>query len=179
MVWIFGYGSLIWNPGFDFVRSELALLRGAHRSLCIYSHRHRGTPGAPGLVFGLVRGGSCRGVAFAVQDSAWIEVRDYLRAREQVTGVYRESVRPVLLASGESVPALVFTVDERHVQYAGRLAVDEQLRLVRTGVGASGRNIDYVLNTADHLARIGLTDRRLLALVERLRLEEALPTPEP
>ena len=173
MHWVFGYGSLIWNPGFPFARSEVAVLRGAHRSLCIYSHRHRGTPDVPGLVFGLVRGGSCRGVAFGVEEEHWLQTREYLREREQVTGVYREAVRPVQLASGESVPALVFMVDERHVQFAGRLAVEEQLRLVRAGIGESGRNVDYVVNTAEHLIRLGLEDRQLMLLVARLREAEA------
>src|SRR5690606_13758576 len=84
--WVFGYGSLIWNPGFPHVASERATLRGAHRRLCIYSHRHRGTPEQPGLVFGLVRGGSCRGVAFAVEPGRWDEVRDYLMGREMDRG---------------------------------------------------------------------------------------------
>ena len=97
--YVFGYGSLIWNPGFEFVHSERALLRGAHRSLSVYSHRHRGTVERPGLVFGLSRGGSCVGVAFEVEASKWPEVFDYLQAREQDRGVYRETVREVTLAS--------------------------------------------------------------------------------
>ena len=92
--WVFGYGSLIWQPGFSFVRRERALLRGAHRSLCIYSQHYRGTPEAPGLVFGLAQGGACGGMAFAVADTIWPETLQYLRDRELVTSVYREAVRP-------------------------------------------------------------------------------------
>src|SRR6188768_750398 len=95
--YVFGYGSLIWNPGFVFLSSQRALLRGAHRSLSVYSHRHRGTAERPGLVFGLSRGGSCLGVAFEVDAASWSGVFDYLQAREQDRGVYREAWRNVTL----------------------------------------------------------------------------------
>jgi cation transport protein ChaC len=167
--WVFGYGSLIWRPGFEFVRSAPALLHGAHRSLCIYSHRHRGTPERPGLVFGLVRGGSCRGIAFEVDPARWERVHAYLYEREMDRGVYREVVRPVRLEDGASVRALAFFVDDRHVQYAGRLELAEQVRLVRTGVGESGPNHEYVLQTAHHLEELGIRDRYLSALVAALR----------
>ena len=166
--WVFGYGSLIWRPGFDHLGSSPALLRGAHRSLCIYSHRHRGTPDRPGLVFGLVRGGSCRGVAFEVEEQRWPDVHDYLREREMDRGVYREAFRRVRLDNGRIVTALAFLVDDRHVQYAGRLDVAEQVRLVRSGVGESGPNHEYVLETARHLAQLGIRDRYLDAVVEAL-----------
>jgi cation transport protein ChaC len=166
--WVFGYGSLIWNPGFPYVSCEPATLRGAHRRLCIYSHRHRGTPEQPGLVFGLVRGGSCRGMAFAVEQARWGEVHDYLMCREMDRGVYREVLRPVELAGGRQVMALAFVVDERHVQYAGRLDIAEQERLVRSGVGESGPNPEYVLATARHLKAIGIRDKYLDELVTAL-----------
>ena len=166
--WVFGYGSLIWRPGFPHLRSTRALLRGARRSLCIYSHRHRGTPERPGLVFGLVRGGSCRGVAFEVASADWDDVQAYLHAREMDRGVYREARRPVELDEGPLVAALTFVVDERHVQFAGRLAIEEQLRLVRSGVGESGPNPEYVLETARHLNRLGIHDRYLDEIVAAL-----------
>lgn len=169
--WVFGYGSLIWRPGFSFVHSELATLRGAHRRLCIYSYRHRGTPEAPGLVFGLVRGGSCRGMAFAVEPSRWNEVHAYLSERELDRGVYLERTRPVRLASGAVVPALAFMVDETHVQYAGRLDVLEQARLVRRSRGESGANPEYVLETARHLAALGIRDRAIDELVAVLNAD--------
>jgi cation transport protein ChaC len=167
--WVFGYGSLIWRPGFDFVRSVPALLRGAHRSLCIYSHRHRGTPERPGLVFGLVRGGSCRGMAFEIEPERWDDVHAYLYEREMDRGVYREAVRPIRLSDGTAVNALAFLVDERHVQFAGKLEIAEQVRLVRSGVGEAGPNHEYVLQTADHLEQLGIRDRYLTELVEALR----------
>ncbi|WP_196260655.1 gamma-glutamylcyclotransferase [Pelagibacterium limicola] len=167
--WIFGYGSLIWSPGFAYVRAERALLRGAHRRLCILSHRHRGTPERPGLVFGLEKGGACVGRAFRVAPENWPEVREYLREREQVTGVYREAIRTVALAGGGSVTALVFLADPRHPQYAGRLSLEDQLAYVRGARGASGPNEDYVLNTAEHLAELGIVDRQVLALSAMLK----------
>ncbi|MHA6300262.1 gamma-glutamylcyclotransferase [Devosia sp. CAU 1758] len=174
--WVFGYGSLIWNPGFSFCSAQLGLLRGAHRSLSIISHHHRGTRDTPGLVFGLTRGGSCRGMAFEVGQEAWAEVRAYLDARELVTAVYRDVWRPVTLADGRRVTALTYVVDEAHEQFAGQLSVDAQLAMIRAGVGISGRNVDYVLNTARHLAQLGIRDKALMALARALEASDA-PVP--
>lgn len=168
---VFGYGSLIWNPGFAYLTAQLGLLRGAHRSLSIISHYHRGTREAPGLVFGLTRGGSCRGMVFEVAAQAWAEVRAYLDARELVTAVYRDVWRPVRLADGRQVLALTYVVDEAHEQFAGQLDVDQQLAMIRAGVGISGRNVDYVLNTARHLAQLGIRDKALMALATQLQAE--------
>ena len=170
--WVFGYGSLIWNPGFAHVSAQQGLLKGAHRSLSIVSHHHRGTVEQPGLVFGLTRGGSCRGMVFEVADADWPQVYAYLQEREQVTAVYRDVTRPVHLADGRTIGALAFLVDERHEQFAGRLSLDQQLAMVRSGVGLSGRNIDYVLNTARHLRELGIRDRQLMALADLLAREE-------
>lgn len=167
--WVFGYGSLIWRPGFAFARSGRALLRGAHRCLCIYSHIYRGTPDVPGLVFGLAHGGSCGGMAFAVDHAAWPETLAYLRERELVTDVYREAVRPVRLTTGATVEAVCYLVNEHHEQYAGRLTIEEQVQMVRRGVGVSGANTDYVLNTAQHLRALGIRDRALETLVLALQ----------
>ena len=169
--WVFGYGSLIWNPGFPHLEAKLATLMGAHRSLCIYSHRHRGTEAVPGLVFGLLRGGSCRGMAFAVAETAWAEVYAYLLAREQDRGVYREAYRPLHFGGHEPVRGLAFVVNERHEQFAGQLSLVEQLRIVRQGMGESGANTAYVLNTARHLATLGIVDRNLVALVAALETD--------
>lgn len=170
--WVFGYGSLIWNPGFRHISSQQGLLRGAHRSLSIVSHHYRGTPEQPGLVFGLARGGSCRGMVFEVEEQDWREVYAYLQAREQVTSVYRDVMRPVRLADGRTVEALAFLVDERHEQYAGRLSLDQQLAFVRAGTGIAGRNVDYVLNTAQHLRAMGIRDRQLMALADLLAQQD-------
>ena len=169
--WVFGYGSLIWNPGFSFMSAQLGLLRGAHRSLSIISHHHRGTREIPGLVFGLTRGGSCRGMVFEVGAEAWIEARAYLDARELVTSVYRDVWRPVTLADGRQVKALTYVVDETHEQFAGPLSVEQQLAMIRAGVGISGRNVDYVLNTAHHLMQLGIRDKALMALARELEAD--------
>lgn len=171
--WVFGYGSLIWNPGFAFIRSATARLYGAHRALSIYSHRHRGTPERPGLVFGLSRGGSCLGVAFEVEARVWPETFDYLQAREQDRGVYREAWRNVVLDDGATVSALAYLVNEDHVQFAGRLDLATTLALVRNGRGESGRNAEYVRNTAHHLLALGIRDRALMEIVDALGDKDA------
>ena len=167
---MFGYGSLMWRPGFEFVEKAPAALIGAHRSLCIYSFHHRGTPEHPGLVLGLDEGGACRGVAFRVSGDKSQSTLAYLREREQVTDVYVESFRPVSLldGSGREFEALCYTVDRGHPQYAGRLSLEAQERLVRSAVGRSGANIEYVLNTVRHLEEAAIHDVELAALAQRL-----------
>ncbi len=168
-LWVFGYGSLIWRPGFDFTARLPARLNGAHRALCVYSFVHRGTPERPGLVLGLDHGGSCRGIAYRVPAAARVQTLAYLRAREQVTKVYRECVRPVTLDDGNvRVRAVCYVVDRGHPQYAGRLSLDERLHLVRQGHGSSGANPDYVIATVGALESLGFRDRELHLLAQRL-----------
>jgi cation transport protein ChaC len=162
-LWVFGYGSLMWRPGFEFLEQVPARLVGEHRALCVYSFVHRGTPEKPGLVLGLDRGGACRGVAFRVAEKNRAETVAYLRAREQVTSVYREVTRSVWLenAARERVSALAYVVDRGHGQYAGRLSLAEQLRLVRQGHGQSGANRDYVISTVKAIEAEGFRDAQL------------------
>jgi cation transport protein ChaC len=167
-IWVFGYGSLMWNPGFEHIDAEPALLHGWHRSFCVYSHRYRGTPERPGLVLGLDRGGSCRGMAYRVARSRALEVLDYLWDREMVNGVYTPRIlRP---RTGVGRPEChVFTVDRSHYQYAGGLDEAEMLRLIRQGVGKGGHNREYLVNTVRHLDELGISDgplHRLLKLLE-------------
>lgn len=170
-LWVFGYGSLMWRPGFSFETQVPGLLAGSHRALCVYSIHHRGTPERPGLVLGLARGGACRGVAFRVTPGAEDDTIAYLRKREQVSEVYVEAYRTVRLAdgSGRTVRALTYLADANHPQYAGKLDLETQARIVRTGHGPSGANLDYVLNTVSHLEEFGLRDSRLFALAARLK----------
>ena len=183
-LWVFGYGSLMWRPGFEFVESVPARLIGEHRALCVLSFVHRGTEAKPGLVLGLDKGGSCRGVAFRIADDRRDEVLAYLRSRELVTNVYHEVVRPVRLAggarpdgtpqagggvdAGELVAAVTYVVDRSHRQYAGKLSRERVLELVRDSAGVSGHNRDYVLATAEHLASVGITDRLMIWLAGEL-----------
>ncbi|WP_249691893.1 gamma-glutamylcyclotransferase [Stappia sp. WLB 29] len=170
-LWVFGYGSLMWRPGFEYEEAMQAVLHGAHRSLCIYSWVHRGTETRPGLVLGLDRGGACRGLAFRVAARRRDEVIAYLREREQATMVYREAHRRVRLEgrADRQVTALTYVVDRSHPQYAGVLSLERQLELVSGAVGQSGANPDYVLNTVDHLSQIGIRDHGLEALGKHLR----------
>lgn len=165
---VFAYGSLIWRPGFPFEAREPGLLRGRHRALCVLSHHHRGTPERPGLVLGLDRGGTCRGVLYRVAPADRDEVIAYLRAREQVTGVYREVVAPVSRLDGSRAQALTYVVDRRHAQYARRLPLETLLAHVRQGRGVSGLNVDYVRSTYESLSALGVADRTLARLVAEL-----------
>jgi cation transport protein ChaC len=168
-LWVFGYGSLMWRPGFDFIERRGALVHGWRRSLCVYSHVYRGTPERPGLVLGLDRGGACRGVAFRVAAALRTLTIEYLRAREQVTAVYLERTVLAHLSDGATVQAVTYVADRGHAQYAGRLERERLLELVTHGVGVSGSNIDYVLNTEAHLRESGVTDPTLEWLAAQLR----------
>jgi glutathione-specific gamma-glutamylcyclotransferase len=169
-LWVFAYGSLMWRPEFRFVERIEARLVGAHRSLCVYSFVHRGTPERPGLVLGLDRGGTCRGIAYLVPAAERASTIAYLRAREQVTSVYRECTRPIWLKRDpeQRVPALCYMVDRGHVQYAGRLTLEQQLHHVRQGHGQSGANRDYVIATVGTLERLGYRETALHRIAERL-----------
>ena len=170
-LWVFGYGSLIWRPGFEFAERVEARLVGAHRALCVYSFVHRGTPERPGLVLGLDQGGACRGMAYRVPAANRAETITYLRAREQATMVYRESVRSVWLRGDPErrISALCYVVDRGHAQYAGRLSLDQQLHHVRQGHGRSGANRDYVIATVAALEELGIRETELHLLADRLR----------
>jgi glutathione-specific gamma-glutamylcyclotransferase len=169
-LWVFAYGSLIWRPGFAHAERRPARLIGAHRALCVYSFVHRGTPERPGLVLGLDHGGTCRGVAYRVTARRRAETLANLREREQVTSVYIERVRPVVLVDHPEtrIQAVCYMVDRSHPQYAGKLSITEQLHLVRHGHGKSGANRDYVLATVRALESMGCRDRDLHLLAERL-----------
>lgn len=167
-LWVFGYGSLMWQPGFDSVETTPAVLHGFNRSLCIYSHVYRGTPAAPGLVLGLDHGGSCHGQAFRVASQNKVQVLDYLREREQVTGVYIERYLPIALADGRFVDALFYVADPAHGQYAGALSVSDMALRVGQASGQAGPNCDYVTNTMRHLQDMNICDERLEAVTALL-----------
>ena len=171
-LWVFGYGSLMWRPGFAYSERRKATLKGWRRSLCVYSHVYRGSPERPGLVLALDRGGQCDGVAFRVEGRLREATIRYLREREQVTAVYVERTKPVTLETGERVAALTYVADRLHPQYAGRLDRAATLELVQSGVGISGRSADYVIETNNHLVAIGVRDRELEWLSANLRPAE-------
>jgi cation transport protein ChaC len=176
-LWVFGYGSLMWRPGFEFIEKVPARLIGEHRALCVYSFVHRGTPEQPGLVLGLDRGGACRGIAYRVAEKRRGATIAYLREREQVTSVYREVMRAVWLENEtrQRVSALAYVVDRGHVQYAGRLSLAEQFRHVQQGHGQSGNNRDYVLSTVKSIEAQGFRDPQLHQLAAMLHGGESSP----
>jgi len=173
-LWVFGYGSLMWRPGFDHDASGPALLRGYHRRLCVTSRHHRGTVERPGLVMGLDRGGACRGMAYRVPDGEAAATVAYLDEREIAHyPIYRRAVVPVrvMLEDGPvTVPALTYVVDRANPDYAGHLSVEEQAVIVAGATGLSGPNPDYVASTVAQIRALGLRDARLeavLALLDR------------
>jgi cation transport protein ChaC len=167
--WVFGYGSLMWRPGFDFIERRAARLYGRRRAFCIYSVHHRGTPERRGLVLGLAPGGSVRGAAYRVAETQWPETYAYLREREQPTETYVEASAEVELDDGRRAPTLVFFSDTNHPQWAGDLSLEAQADLIAGASGLSGRNIDYLRELVEHLRAEGVRDRTmetLLAMVE-------------
>jgi len=176
-IWVFAYGSLMWNPGFPHLEVRRGRLYGYHRRFCIYSHVYRGTPERPGLVLGLDRGGSCQGLAFRVPAGEAREVMDYLYARELVTAVYIPRWVNVATPVGE-VRAASFVVDRGHHQYTGELDLEATARLIRHGVGVSGPGLEYLRNTVHHMEALGLATGylgRVLDAVERRRGGPARP----
>lgn len=166
-LWVFGYGSLMWRPGFEYSNRYSGKLYGYHRALCVWSWVHRGSREQPGLVFGLDRGGSCIGRLYQVNASQKQAVADYLYARELVTPVYLPRLVSIHAAVGK-ITALTFTVDREHPQYAGKLDDTAMLSTVRHARGRSGINRDYLLSTVSHLVELGINEPRLNRLAEQL-----------
>ena len=171
--WVFGYGSLMWRPGFDYLERRVAVLHGRRRAFCIYSVHHRGTPARPGLVLGLAPGGSVRGVAYRVADERWEEVIGYLREREQPTETYVEHYARMRLDDGRLVRALTFVSDRGHPQWAGDLTLEAQADLIAGATGLSGRNVDYLTDLVEHLRAEGVADRTMERLLELVLEREA------
>ena len=167
-LWVFAYGSLMWNPGFEYAESAPATLYGYHRSLCIYSRIYRGTAERPGLVLGLDRGGACRGLAYRVPALGAAEAFDYLERRERSRGEYVPRRCPLHL-KGRVVSALCYIADRAHYDYARGLGLNEMAPLIRRGTGRHGRNVDYLANTLRHLEDLGVHDPRLTQLLEVVR----------
>jgi cation transport protein ChaC len=169
-LWVFGYGSLIWNPGFAVAQSCVARLDGWHRSFCMRSIHHRGTSAAPGLVLALDRaqGAVCAGVAFRVADGEEEAAIAYLRARELVSSAYLEDWLPLQIGA-QTVTALCYVIDPAHDQYCGGLPLAVQADIIATAVGGRGPNAEYLFNTADHLAHLGIADPDLEWLCAQLR----------
>jgi cation transport protein ChaC len=158
----------MWKPGFAYLEASEARLHGYHRSLCVYSWVHRGTRERPGLVFGLDRGGACKGFAFKVAADQEADVLAYLDARELVTNVYRRKRLMITTEKGR-VPSWCYVVRRDHPQYAGKLPEAELLSIIEKGEGRSGHCRDYVLSTISHLDELGVNDAVMKSLARRLR----------
>ena len=169
--WVFGYGSLMWDPGFEFAERRLARLDGFHRAFCLRSVHYRGTAAAPGLVLGLdaAEGAACTGVVYRVPAASAWDTLVYLRRRELVSYAYHETRATVQLAGGGRVGALAYVVDPLHAQYCGRLTLEDQAQIIARAEGLRGPNRDYLWNTVEHLAELGICDDDLAWLAARVR----------
>lgn len=167
-LWIFGYGSLMWDPCFPHVQWAPALVHGYHRALCISSTRWRGTPALPGLVLGLDRGGACRGIAFRVARADIASALEALWAREMNRRIYRPRMLRARLRQSEAL-ALAFVADPGHAGYAGHLTVEQTAERVASCRGARGPNLDYLVRTIEHLGELGVRDHYLLRVLAQAR----------
>jgi glutathione-specific gamma-glutamylcyclotransferase len=167
--WVFGYGSLMWNPGFPFTERHDATLDGYHRSFCVYSHHYRGTAEQPGLVLGLHHSGQCRGIGFRIAGPDWDDVVNYLDERELIGYPYQPKQLPIALAEGPIVNAHTYVADPAHPQFAGQLSSADSARLINAATGIAGTNRDYAINLIDQLETHGYPDKHLHDLLDQVR----------
>lgn len=170
-LWVFGYGSLLWNPGFEVTEQVHATLPGYARSFCMRSVHHRGTEADPGLVLALDAqdGAVCQGLALRAPDDRAEEVLSYLRERELISSAYVEKRVQVRAGTGQSIDAVTYVIDAAHVQYCQGLSLEEQAQIIARAVGGRGPNTEYLYNTAAHLDSLGIPDSDLQWLVARVR----------
>ncbi|WP_298257807.1 gamma-glutamylcyclotransferase [uncultured Litoreibacter sp.] len=169
-LWVFGYGSLMWNPGFEPEEQVLARLDGFHRSFCMWSIHHRGSEEEPGLVLALDEADTtCDGVAMRVKDHERDAVLAYLRERELVSAAYVEQVHDLELRDGRKVPALCYVIERDHIQYCGGMELEQQAQVIAKAVGGRGPNTEYLYNTAQQLDAFEITDTDMNWLVTRVR----------
>ncbi|MCY4051623.1 MAG: gamma-glutamylcyclotransferase [Gammaproteobacteria bacterium] len=168
-LWVFGYGSLMWKPGFRYLQSSPARLYGFNRRLCLWSIHYRGTPERPGLVVGLIPGGSCHGVAFQIDESFREETLQYLYDREMTNYAYRPILKSIYLESRSKVKALTFVSRKDHKQFASLNSDHDIINIIKKAEGPMGTNIDYVINTVAHLKEIGIHDSQLYRIANRLK----------
>lgn len=170
-LWVFGYGSLMWEPGFAWDERLPARLDGWHRSFCMRSIHYRGTEERPGLVLALdaAVGGACHGVGYAIAAGQAEQALAYLRERELVSSAYLERMLAIELADGRRVEAVTYVIDPGHRQYCGGIPLEDQARIIFGATGQRGPNRDYLWNTAAHLGELGIADPELDWLAARVR----------
>ena len=169
--WVFAYGSLLWRPGFGHEECVPCVLRGYHRSFCLYSHHHRGTPARPGLVLGLSPGGECHGAAIRVRHDDWPAVKAYLDARELISKVYVPTEITVHAPDRAPFEAHTYIADPTCAQYDDRLNAHQTARIITTAHGKAGSNLEYLENTVGYLDRMGIVDPPLHDLMDLIRRE--------
>jgi cation transport protein ChaC len=170
-LWVFGYGSLIWNPAFEFVERRRAVLHGWHRRFCVKLFMGRGTPETPGLMLALDHGGACKGVAFRIAAAQVREELGILWQREMFGGAYLARWVNLDMA-GEKLPAVTFVINRKHPRYTKELSVEETAAMIATGCGVAGSCQEYLENTVAHLGELGLRDAALARIVAALRKRE-------
>jgi len=170
-IWVFGYGSLIWKPGFEFAHKEIGRLQNYKRSFCIWSIHYRGTPEHMGLVLALdkVQGSNCDGLLFKIKAKNVEKVLSYLRKRELISDAYLEVIVDVKLNSGETVKAYTYLVNRNHEQYAGSLTIDDQALIIKSAKGTIGSNTEYLYNVTKCLRDLGIKDPELEKLSYQTR----------
>lgn len=170
-LWVFGYGSLMWNAGFPVAERSLATLADHARSFCMWSVHHRGTEDHPGLVLALdpCPGATVTGLALRAEEGHEDKTLGYLRERELISSAYLEERVRLTLADGRAVDAVAFVVDTAHRQYVGSLSLEEQARVIASATGGRGPNTDYLWNTVTHLHELGIPDADLDWLAHRVR----------
>ncbi|SFD53397.1 cation transport protein ChaC [Sulfitobacter brevis] len=170
-MWVFGYGSLLWNPGFEVAERVIGTLPGYARSFCMRSIHHRGTEDVPGLVLALDEdvGSACEGIALRVAEGHEDATLEYLRERELISSAYVEKNLQIRLTDGRDVVAVTYVIDEAHEQYCGGLPLEEQAHIIARAVGGRGPNTEYLYNTATHLSEVGLHDPALEWLHDRVK----------
>ncbi len=168
--WVFGYGSLMWRPGFEYETSQPATLHGYTRSFCVYSHYYRGTPASPGLVLGLDphKKGHCQGIAFRIADEHIDTVVAYLNERELCGYAYEPKTLEITLDDGTSVHAYTFVADPSHALYAGDLGLEQSAQLIMNASGKTGLNRDYLINSVRELEAHGYRDEDLHILLKKV-----------
>ena len=175
-VWVFAFGSLIWNPAFHFVERRTARIHGFHRQFCLWARAGRGSPERPGLMLSLESGGSCTGVAYRLAEGTEATELDVLWRREMFTMAYRPLWTTARTPQGPE-PAIAFSANREHERYAPGLEEEAVARYLATGAGPMGRCCDYLFDTVDHLRQLGIRDRRLEALESKVRAERLKPDP--
>ncbi len=171
-LWVFGYGSLLWNPGFPVAETKVARLNGWHRSFCMSSIHHRGTVEKPGLVLALDAAADafCDGLGLLVEPGHEDKTLAYLRERELISSAYLETRLSVEFHDGGTQhDVLTYVINRDHEQYCGALSLDDQAQIIARSTGGRGPNDEYLYNTAAHLAELGIGDADLEALVTQVR----------